>query len=673
MKGEELRKLLNYYDDLYYNHDISEISDDDYNELKDRYIAEYGEYKYVPGKASNKFEKFNHLVPVLSLDKVQITEEDKLRAHLVRLWPVVIQPKMDGLTIVCYRVNNKIIFVTRGNGYIGEIVTANVENVEGLGASFAFPVRMEVVMMRSYFNAINEKRAAAGLEPFDNCRNAAAGMLRNLDSSKVEGLKAFAYNILFEEESEENANAQAQIDYLQGAGWNTVDSYEPKDIDDAVEYIKNFDREALDYDIDGLVIKNKSSKVFGSVEHHPLNAVAVKFVPPGAWTRVLGVNWTVKRTGKVTPVFDLEPVYISGSTITKATGHNYEILKAIGLTSISTLGKRGDSVTEAYVVKSNDVIPKVLETRLAVSDMHNVYTSQIQEPEFCPVCGSRLEKEGPQSFCRNELCSAKIVSRLIHMAQRDAFDIDGLGIETAPKLVDKIMEKYNHIIAQISNTEEVMTEEDDMYDIISNKIKNLHTSFIYDLTYEDILSIDGFAHTSALNLKKAINKSLVIPFDRFLYGCGIPLVGKKAARDIAEFYFNDRQCELKEFVEDYLNDFEKLKTLKGIGPETIASINKYYDSLIVPFGEYPFDIQDIIPKKKNKEQKIFVITGSFDIPRTEIKKMITDAGHKVTGSVSSKTSYLVCGEKPGSKLDEAQKLNTVIIHSLDELNNILQS
>lgn len=690
MEKEELEAILHYYDDLYYNQDTSEIDDVEYDSLKNYYVEKYGEYNYVPGEASDKFEKFEHTTYVSSLDKVQITEENKIREHLKRLWPVVIQPKMDGLTIVCYRVGNKVIYVTRGNGRIGEIVTITVEQVEGLGEPFVFPVRMEVVMLHSYFDEINKEREEQGLKPYDNCRNAAAGMLRNLDPSKVKGLKAFAYNLLFGDEDEDpyeddeeedenpNATAQVQIEYLKNNGWNTVNSYVPENIDDAVNYIMNYDRESLDYDIDGLVIKHNGNIKFGQTEHHPLNAVAVKFVPPGAWTKIIGIKNTVGRTGKITPVIQLQPVQIAGSTVTKATGDNYEILAAKGLVAIETYKKFGEPLTEAYVVKSNDVIPKMLEVRYNNhKDMENIYAYTVIPPDKCPACGGPIKKIGVNLFCTNELCSGKAVNRLIHMASKEGFDIEGLGEETAPKLIDKAKEIYKKTLNQMKMTDEVATCEKEacdpeMYEIFENKLKYLHPSLIYDLSYKDILSIEGFAELSAQKLYKAIQKSKVLPFNKFLYGCGIPLVGKKAARDIAEFYFNDKQNELFEFIDDYNNGFKKLRTLKGIGEETINNINKYYDALIVPFGDYIDDYQDVIPKKKAANQKTFVITGEFEIPRKDIKKMIEEAGHKLTGSVSSKTFALLAapGESGTEKYKKAESIGTKIVNSIEELKDL---
>ena len=667
MNKNELEEFLKYHDHLYYDLDSPEISDIEYNKYKDEYVEKYGEYNYVPGNVSNKFEKYEHSTYVSSLDKKQITDTEGIKKELERLWPVIIQPKMDGLTIVTYPSGTH---VTRGNGHIGEVVTNNVNKAEGLGKPFsAYPVRSELVMLHSYFDKINKERIEQGLKPYENCRNAAAGMIRNLDDSKIEGLKIFAYNVLFEEDKddyeedseeeqeESNPSAQTQIDYLKLNNWNTVDSYEPKDIDDAINYINNYDRTILDYDIDGLVIKHNGNKKFGQTEHHPLNAIAIKFKPEGDWTKINDIQWTVGRTGKVTPIAILEPINVMGSTITKATLHNPKIMEILDLSSLYFKGKGEESLTEAYVIKANDVIPRILEIKHPKLSENNLYLKKIEIPCECPICKSKLRKENDQLYCDNDNCSSKIINRLIHLSQRDAFNIESLGEETAIKLIDL----WKDILTKTKNSEEIQNEMD-----------NIHPSFIYRLTKEQLLNMEGFKDKSVNKLYSEIQKSKEITFDKFLYGCGIPLVGKKVARDIAEFYYdpNSDLSELEYFVSDYYEGFEKLIKVNGIGKSIIDSIVKYYDSYIVPFGNY-IKILDYIPKKKSTNQLKFVITGSFDISREEIKEIIENSGHKIVSSISSKTDYVLVGKDPGTKAIQAKEKNISIINSLDELNKII--
>ena len=673
MTQQELKELLAYHDDLYYNQDAPEISDAEYDKLKNEYVKLYGEYNYVPGEASKNSVRYTHTSPILSLDKVQITDEDKLRAELERLFPVIIQPKMDGLTVVYYPDTDT--YVTRGNGHIGEDITPNMQRVLGTGHKTTHPVRMEVVMLKSQFNRLNKIREEEGLELFKNPRNAAAGMLRQKDSSKVQGLAAYAYNIL-----EDNTSARQQVETLsQTYLWNTVNSYTPTSIDDAIRYLKQCQetRNDLDYEIDGMVIKHDGIKDFGMTGHHPKNAIAVKFETEGKWTTLKRIVWQVGRTGKITPVAEFEPIDLLGSEVSRATLHNYGMMKAINLDKLHYNYETKEILTRVFVVKANDIIPAIIE----VNHFPSPSIKNLIEPYRCPECEEATEKINDQLFCTNPNCSAKVLGRLVHMANREAFDIEGLSEETSKKLIDKYKEVIERDIAQLMNSEEVMTMEDSEYyqqeaialDNKQRKINNLHPSFIYDLTYEDILELEGFAKVSAKKLYDAIQDSKIIDLDRFLYGCGIPLIGKRVAKDIAQYY-STKDNAIKAFTDDFYNDFEDLNKINGIGSETINSLKKNWFTHIVPFGYVSgFIIKPIKTNKKAENQLSIVVTGKFEISRNEIKEMIEKAGHKFAGSVSKKTSYLLAspGEEGTSKYKNATINNIPIIKSIKELKEIL--
>lgn len=523
---------------------------------------------------------------------------------------------MDGLTIVTYGK----VHVTRGNGIIGEIVTDTAKQASGIGEESNYIVRSEAVLLHSQFNAINKARETANLEPFKNCRNGAAGMIRASKNPLILGLKIFSYNILNSE-----LTASEQIEELTKLGWNCVESYKPNSIEDALSYIKNYDRTKLDYDIDGLVIKHDGHKEFGETEHHPLNAIAIKFEAEGAWTKLTNINWTVGRTGIITPIAEFEEVEVMESKIEKATLHNFNILKAKHLDKIY-YDEMFSCSTEVYVIKSNDVIPKIINIRNT-----STFTSiSVKEPEVCPVCGAKTVHRGDLLFCENRNCSAKIVNRLIHLASRDAFNIESLGEETAEK--------------------------------IFNKFKITSPIEIFSLTKEQILSLDGFAEKSAEKLYSEINKAKNIDFNKFIYGLGIPLIGKKVALDIAECYGN-----VLELIKD--TDCKKLNDVPGIGASIINSFKDNKD-LIIEYLDI-LNVKNQKKKKYNQKQKIFVITGKFNISRNEIKKLIESYGHKVTGSVSSKTNYVVVGEDAGSKKDKAEELNIALIASIEDLERIL--
>lgn len=636
-EADEIKNLLDHYDNLYYNQDISTITDKEYDELKAKYLqlTEKDEYDYVPGTA--QFNKFKHTTPILSLDKVQITESDELRANIQRLWPVVIQPKMDGLTIVTYPGG---MHVTRGNGEEGEIVSHTVQKAEGLGSNMIFPVRSEAVMLHSYFELINTERIAEGLKPFENCRNAAAGMLRNLDASKVKGIKVFAYNTLFDEEDEENANAQSQINTLKAIGWNTVESYEPTSIDDAVEYIMNFDREALDYDIDGLVVKHNGSKVFGTTGHHPKNAIAVKFEAQGEWTQIHSITYQVGKTGRITPVAELEPVKIMGSTISRATFHNGAIMKALGLSCIFT---DNNNKTYVKVIKANDVIPKIIEVRHENPDGASSYAIMINEPNNCPCCGGETEYIGDLLYCINSECEAQLLGKCIKLASNEGLNIKGLSKQTILKMM------------------EYCDENNVDYDFT--------LPLLFD--YEDILELPGFLEQSASNISDAINKSKKTDLKNFIVAANIPLIGRSASEDIA----NEIKT-LDNLIAEVNNDYKKILAIDGIGPKMIKNIKKYGS---IRFGQLweagvrPRDVKTVSVKKTIDDLKTFVITGSFEISRKEIEAMIKKAGHKVSGSVSKKTNYLLAspGEENTTKYTKAIALNTNIINTVNELTALL--
>lgn len=637
MNQNELKKLLDYYDDLYYNKDVSEITDKEYDQLKAQYLQLIGkdEYDYVPGTA--QFNKFEHTTPILSLDKVQITDTEDLRNNIERLWPVVIQPKMDGLTIVTYSGG---MHVTRGNGQIGEIVSHTVQKVDGLGPYMAFPIRSEVVMLHSTFEEINAERVAAGEKPFENCRNAAAGMIRNLDNSKVKGLKIFAYNTLFNEEDEENASAQTQINTLKAIGWNTVESYEPNSIDDAINYIMNFDRESLDYDIDGLVIKHNGNKVFGMTGHHPKNAIAVKFEAQGEWTQIHSITYQVGKTGKITPVAELEPVKIAGSTISRATFHNGAIMRALGLNCIYS---DNNNKTFVKVVKANDVIPKIIEVRHENPDGLSSYAIMVNEPNTCPCCGAETEYIGDLLYCTNAECDAQVLGKCIKLVSNEGLDIKGLSKQTLLKMM------------------EFCDEHDYEYDF------TLPLLFSYD----EIIQLPGFAEQSATKLANAIKGSLQPKLKNFIVAANIPLIGKSASEDIA-----NKIRTLDKLIEEVHNDYRTILSIDGIGPKMVNNL-KEFGSLrfgqLWNAGVRPKDVETVANKKSTDEIKTFVITGSFDISRKEIEAMIKEAGHKTSGSVSKKTSYLLAsiGEESTTKYTKAKELGTAIINTIDELTALL--
>lgn len=637
---DTLKKLLNKYDKAYYDDNNSEISDDEYDKIKEKYLllTDQTEYNYVPGNTTTSNKK-KHNYPALSLKKIQITDKEKLRQEIEKLLPVIIEPKFDGGTLI---IDNEV--TTRGNGLEGDIVTKAAKTIKGIDKflNTKYTFRGEVMIKKSVFKKINEDRIKEGLEPFKNARNAANGMLKNKDLSKINGLCIFMYDILNYDKSV--INMLNLIDDNCSYDIHCTPCKRFEDADSAIKYIENFKRDELDYEIDGLVVKSDRNEDMGSTGHHPNNSFAVKFKSEGIWTRLTDIQWEVGRTGKITPVANFEPVDLMGTIVTKASLHNYGIITALGLDKINIKqdGMKFKINTFVKVKKANDIIPQIIEVNHNLEDSDNL--TILEEPTACPICNSskHLKKINEQLFCTNNECKAKIIGSLVHMASRDAFDIKGLSEETAKKIVDKF-------------------NIDKPYEI-------------YNITKKDILELEGFSDKSADNLYNAIQKSQIQDFDRYIYGIGIPLVGRFVTKEMAKLYYNESENAFLAFIEDYRNDFKLLKTVNGIGDEIISNLMKYSD-LAILFNDYV----DVTLKKVSKVKKVdnvltFVITGEFDMKRDAIKTMIEQAGHKVSGSVSSKTNYLLAapGEESTSKYKKAIECKTKIINSLDELREIIK-
>lgn len=624
---KRLKALLEYHENLYYVKDDPEITDAEYDAIKKRYLELVGEdeYQKVPGEADGIFSEVEHTHSIQSLAKVNSL--DALRKEMERLAPFVIQMKMDGLTVVLYPTENSFRFATRGNGEIGEDITHTASRINGMDkiGHIDEPVRIEAYMRKSTFERLNEERIKSGEEPFKNPRNAAAGMLRNKDAGKVQGIDYVAYNLVGSKmpetkQVEKLSNNQFQIvDHFSKPDGSIV--YKKEDIDLAIQQIESFNRDELDYEIDGLVIKsNKESalEIYGSTGHHPKNMVAYKFPSQGIWTKLVDVINQVGRTGKVTPVGIIEPTELMGSTITRVTLHNYGIMNALKIS-------KGCDV---LLVKANDVIPAIIESR-----NYNPLKA-IKKPAHCPECQSELVEINDQQFCQNPECSSKLLFNICHLSKRDALDIEGLSEETAKKIID------------------------------AGYVE--HPFDIFDLTEEQIMALEGFAKRSASKLHKNIQNSRKTSLKQFIYAAGIPTIGRSVSEDIAKKFGN-----LDKLLADIDNDCRELSTIEGIGDVLKENIinNKH---LLVKLKE------KVIPKSEEvkntstpSKQLTIVITGKFDQPRKYFEALIKDAGHKTSGSVSKKTDYVLVGEAAGSKLTKAQELNIPILNSEEELLNVI--
>lgn len=622
---QNLKALIEHHDNLYYNNDNPEISDAEYDALKEQYEKQTGVSldTYVQGETSDALARIEHPHPIKSLKKVNSFEG--LRDEMKRLAPFVIQMKMDGLTVVEYPNNGERQYATRGNGSVGEDITHTAMAIQNMSDTEPFdePVRMEAFMRKSVFEELNKRREAEGKPLFKNPRNAAAGMLRSKHADNVDGLEYVAYNVIGTgvPDSEQILTLKEHnyktVDYLTHDG-NMV--YDISHIDNAIKQIEAFDRDKLDYEIDGLVIKSNkqdSLRLFGSTGHHPKNMVAYKFPSTGVWTTLRGVTNQIGRTGKITPVAEIEPVDIMGSTISRVTLHNYGIMKALNV----SIG------CEVFVIKANDVIPAITKTRQYDPD------KKVKKPTHCPECVSPLVDVNDQQFCQNPTCPSKRLFNLLHFSKRDALDIEGLSEETVKKM----------IAAGFIDTP---------YDV-------------FTLTKEQLKQLPGFAERSATKLYNNIQKARTTSFKQFIYAAGLPTVGRSVSEDLAQTFKT-----IDALMADIVSGAKRTATIDGIG-ETLLTNLKTHVHLLQSLLSYVTP-KDVVSSGVTVEQQLtFVVTGKFDQPRKYFEQLIKDAGHKVSGSVSKNTDYLLAGEKAGSKKVKAETLNIPILDSEAALLSII--
>ena len=613
MTTKELEDLIAHYDKQYYQNNKSDISDAEYDALKAK-LASMGidVDSIVPDGISSAFAKVEHTQPILSLAKVNTKEE--LKAEITRLFPVVVQHKMDGLTIVLYPDGR---FVTRGrHGLIGEDVTHTCRKAlpQIQFVHSKYPVRMEVFMDVVSFSSINRKRVKCGQEPFENRRNAAAGILRQKDAANVERLSYFAYNLVGDERSESE-----QLAELKECGFDTVPSWtysDPNMIDALVEDIVDFNehtngRKSLGYDIDGMVIKSNRTNAFnifgGATGHHPKNMCAFKWAAEQVDSVLKSVELQVGRTGKITPVAIFDTIRLGDSDVSRASLHNFGIISALGLKIGATIG----------VIKANEIIP-----RIVCSDGG---TEPINPPTRCPVCSGQVTLQNDQHFCMNPECYAKVLYNLAHAASKDALDINGLSEETIRSMVDQL------------------------------GVRNLND--LMQTSYEDILTLERFAEKSARNLCEAIQSALTPLLNKFIYAAGIPNVGRKASDDISA-----ELSTYEAFIEDLNQGCKRIREIPGIGDVIVDALiqNK---QVWVRMREV-LSPRSVARLKAVSKAYTFVITGTLSQPRSYYENIIKAAGHKCSGSISSKTDYLLAGDKAGSKLTKANELGVKVIDEL---------
>ncbi|WHE06604.1 NAD-dependent DNA ligase LigA [Thermoanaerobacterium thermosaccharolyticum] len=650
----ELRDKINHHSYMYYVLDRPEISDYEYDMMMRELIKleeEHPELKTpdspsqrIGGEPVKEFEPFTHVVVMQSLANAftegELRDFDRRVRSSVGDVEYVVELKIDGLSVeLIYENGIFTIGSTRGDGYVGENVTNNLKTIKSiplrLKDNLNLIVRGEVFMPRASFEKLNEERELNGESLFANPRNAAAGSLRQLNPkiTAKRDLDIFVFNLQRIEGVELKTHVEA-LEFLKEQGFKVSPHLKKcKNIDEVIEdinYIRTI-RDSLPYDTDGAVVKVndlEKREILGSTVKDPRWAIAFKYPAERQKTKVKDIIVQVGRTGALTPTAILEPVKIAGSIVSRATLHNEDYIKEKDI-------RIGDTV---IIQKAGEVIPEVVSVVVEDRKGHEKYFNM---PDTCPECGAttvRLPGEAV-TRCTGLNCPAKLKRGIIHFASKDAMDIDGLGPAVIGQLLD------NHLIHNIAD--------------------------LYYLKYDDLIKLDRMGDKSVKNLLNAIEESKGRDLDRVIFGLGIDLIGSKAASILANHF------KTMDSLEEA--SFDELTNIEEVGP-------KMADSIIAFFKEKQNrEILDKLKKagvnmvKKESENTsnifdglTFVLTGTLsNYTRDEAKKLIEERGGKVTGSVSKKTSYVVAGTDPGSKLSKAQQLGVKVIDE-KEFENMLK-
>ncbi len=657
-EADKLRREIRHNEYLYYVLDAPEITDAEYDrmmvrlrELEARYpdsIPADSPTQRVGGRASSQFTEVRHLEPLLSLGNVFSAEE--LRAFDERVQgglpagskvEYVMEPKIDGLACSLIYENSKLVrAATRGDGVVGENVTANVRTIRSIPLTLKVPegeavpelldVRGEVYMPRQAFMRLNEQRAERGESEFANPRNAAAGSLRQLDPQVTasRSLSFFAYYLVGEGAQPKHSESLALLAHY---GFKVSENYKVvENIDEAIKYISDFNelRQGLSYDTDGAVIKVNDvyqQRILGATGKDPRWATAYKYPPEQAETTLEDIDWRVGRTGVLTPTAVLTPVKLSGSVISRATLHNEDFIRAKDI-------RIGDRVV---INKAGEIIPEVLRV---VVEKRTGDEKEVEIPNVCPECGWRVERQGEEAAirCTNPHCPALGREGLIHFVSRDAMNIDGCG----PSVINALLD--------------------------AGLVRD--AADLYSLRKDDLLKLERMGEKSADNLLAALAESKKNELDKLLFALGIRHVGAKVARILA-------------------TEFGSMEKLQQAQPEELAQIRDIGDKIAesaVTWLNVPANI-DLVerlaaagltmtftPPASQEDNPFFgktlVFTGTMPtLGRAEAKTMAQDVGAKVSGSVSKKTDYVIAGAEAGSKLEKARQLGVTVIDEAEFL------
>ncbi|HOC91697.1 MAG TPA: NAD-dependent DNA ligase LigA [bacterium] len=647
---KHLRSEIARHDRLYYLQASPEISDFEYDALfakLKRLEAEHPELvtpdsptQKVGGAPVDGFAQVEHAVPMLSLDNsYSIEDVREFDARVRKSLPAQESPsyvaelKIDGVSVsLAYRGGVLWRAATRGDGAVGDDITENVKTIKSVPLRLKgqfdpgeeLEVRGEVYIPRSDFEKMNEEREAAGEQLLANPRNATAGSLKLLDPKMAakRPLSVFIYWLRAAENIMPDSHSGC-LDMIREMGLPVEPHAEAlRDVDALVAHLEKWEsrRSELDYETDGMVIKVNSmahQKALGGTSRHPRFAIAFKYPPEQKETVVVSIEVQVGRTGKLTPVANLEPVRLSGTIVKRATLHNRDEVERLDI-------REGD---RALVRKAGEIIPQIVAV---VKEKRDGSEKPFAFPEQCPVCGSETARqEGEVDVrCVNPFCDAQLRERLAHFCSRQAMDIENAG----PSLINQLVDKG--LVHDFGD--------------------------LYALNREKLESLDRMAEKSAANVIEAIDRSRKAPLDRLIFGLGIPMVGTRTAKQLAD--------EFGSLDEIASADAERLTQVTDVGPRVAASVKEYFER---DAAKSVIDKLRAAGVNMTQERRAdgprpldglsFVITGALSRPRDEIKRDIENAGGKVLSSISKNTGYLVCGEDAGSKLEKANKLGVPVI------------
>lgn len=673
----KLKKMLANFSKHYYQLDFPIVSDDEYDKLYNELIQIEAEFpqlvtqdspsQMVGSAASKEFTKVTHSAQMLSLENA--FSEDDITAFYARLrklikgnnsnsnsegdMQIVLEPKFDGLSAAIRYQNSELtIAATRGDGFIGEDITANILAIDNIPKTIKcqnFPnasieVRGEILMKKADFILLNQERESKSEKLFANPRNAAAGSLRQLNPEITRSRKLFFYAYAIVSKDIKCKTQMETINILRQCGFLVSDKIKLcKTQKDALDYYRAIENSRADfeYDIDGVVYKLNNLELqqeLGSSSKYPRHSIAYKFPAQNAKTTILDITLQVGRTGVITPVAELLPVTVGGVVVSRATLHNRDEIEKKDI-------RIGDRVV---LQRAGDVIPKVLYPILEERDAN--ISAPFVFPTTCPCCGSVLVQDLNEVAikCVNFACKAQLTEKLVHFVSRQAFNIDGFGEQNIKSFFD---------LGIIKTPVDIFTLESRNQDI-------------------QIETIEGWGIVSVKKLFESINKSNRISLDKFIYSLGIPQIGSATAKMISKFfmsYENFLSCV-------QMKETHKLLSINGIGESIVNEINVFFENKenINMITQLAGDqknpglisvIDELLHEQSSAlSNKIIVFTGNLEsITREEAKNLAENLGAKVSNSVSSKTSMVVAGNNAGSKLTKAQELGVSVISESDFL------